>query len=159
MVNPTRSTPRDPRIPDYVDALLDPLVTMYRENLEAVEAMNRTLMQQRNDSTEHARYVHRRLETADAYIAVLEARIDDLEAVVTTLLNTNSPHTREDTQETVRLRAEDSVDADYLWRLLLEADTEPEEDDFQIELDEQTMREIDEWLDEADEPAAKRARI
>lgn len=132
--------------PQLWHAVIDPMVTLYREQLEASEEMRRALERHKNDSAEHARYLTRRLNTADGYIQVLEQRLDDLTAVVVGLLNA-SRNTADDAQEHVRMRAEDSPESDFLWRLLLEVDTENGEDEEELtleeELSEDMLRELD----------------
>lgn len=130
--------------------IVDPLVTFFRQSLEASEELNRKLQRYRDESAETNRFLQRRTELNEGYIHVLETRLEALEGIVTTLLTHGHPTTREECVVEVRDAAQNTPESDYLWQLLLEVDTDFEEADEEIErITEEEIRELDRMLDEA----------
>lgn len=122
--------------------LFDPLVTFFRQSLEASEELNRKLQRYRDDATEENRYLRRRSDLNEGYIHVLETRIEALEGIVMNLMAHGLPTTRDEIQVEVREQANNSAESDYLWQLLMEVDTEFE--DASDEFERITERELEE---------------
>ena len=110
-----------------MDAILDPLLTFYRECLEEQQRLSAIQEGQRVALTELTKYQRRRTENLERDNDLLNDRLTSLEAVVTRLLTTGHPTTREETAIEMREEAHQAPDSDYLWQILLEADTD--EDD------------------------------
>lgn len=133
--------------------LVDPLVTFFREQLEGQEHINRLLQRTRDEVTEANRFITNRLHIAEGYIDVLETRLDDLENVVRGLLTRGHPTTRAETEVEVREAATDTTESDFLWRILLEVETDFEDGEAALEefrVSEEDLEAMDRLLDEAD---------
>lgn len=114
--------------PALDSGLLDPLLTFYRELLVAQEELNHRLSRQQNDQAETNRYLQHRIDAINSYCSMLENRVTDLTDVIMTTLATGHPTTRDEVTYLVREQARTSPDPDYLWELLMEVETDTEDE-------------------------------
>lgn len=113
-------------------AIREPLVEFFRESLENQQAINRVVEANKALAEEQIKYLRARIDRMQQYNDLVESRLDDLTQVVMNLMNTGHSITRDEVQHQMRQTAQDSEDADFLWQLLLEVDTENEEEEVPI---------------------------
>lgn len=126
-------------------AIVDPLVSFYRQSLEECERLNQLLTQHKNETAEQLRYLRRRVDTSESYINLIEGRVDALTNVVMSLLQHGESITRDETTYYMRDEAQRAEDSDFLWQLLLEVETESE-NEFEFDIPEEEIRRVEAML-------------